>query len=219
VTVTRRLLVAAPLGAVLVGAVLLLSACDPRETGSAAVVGGSRITESQLDGNAAAVSDLLHRTGADVPATDLLLQAQLQTLIDDKLVTEAARREGITVTQGQVDDLIDKAGGRDQLSQQLLTQQNLWLLPQDLDALAYSYLVQQNLGQRLAPGQSSTAQGQAVGEYMSNLSKEVGVSVSPRYGAWDPSALRIGAAPDDLSQPAGGSPSASPSPSASTGTG
>ena len=199
VTAARRL---TALSAVLVVAVLGLSACDPKEAGSAAVVGGTRITETQLDANARDVTDRLHAAGADVPSTDQLLRAQLEVLVDTTLVEEAARREGITVTQGEVDELIQQAGGRSTVEKQLLTQQNLWLAPDHVDALARSVLIQRALGERLAPTGDSTAQSDAVTKYMGQLSDELGVDISPRYGVWDSSQLHIGTPPNDLSSPA-----------------
>jgi hypothetical protein len=199
VTVARR---PTAVAAVLVVAVLGLSACDPKEAGSAAVVGGTRITETQLDTNAREVTDRLHAIGATIPDADALLRAQLEVLVDTTLVDEAARREGITVTQGEIDQLVEQAGGRSTVEKQLLTQQNLWLPPGSVDDLARSVLIQRQLGQRLAPTGDATAQSDAVTKYMSDLANELGVDVSPRYGAWDNSQLHIGAPPNDLSRPA-----------------
>ena len=44
-----------------------------------------------------------------------------------------------------------------------------------------------------------------------DLAKELGVSISPRYGSWDPKTLLITGTVDDLSVPAAGEPSPTPS--------
>jgi len=57
---TRRVLLLAPVVAV---AVLVLTACDPRQSGSAAVVGTSRISESQVNRDAQDVVAALGKIG------------------------------------------------------------------------------------------------------------------------------------------------------------
>ena len=206
-----------PLAAV---AVLVLSACDPKEAGAAAIVGPTRITESQVNNDAQSVVSALTQMKAQVPSTDTLLRAQVEFLVDAELVDQAAATKGITITQGQVDALIEQSGGRETLTQQFVGQQDLWLPPGQLDTLAREFLTQQALGINLAPGKTSDEQGQAATTYVTDLAKKVGVTVSPRYGVWDPGTLRIAGVANDLSVPAtaGGSsasPSASPSPTPS----
>jgi len=197
-----RLLSLVPLVAIGLMGVMVLTACDPREAGSAAVVDKTRITETQVDSDATAVIAKLNHDGATVPSTDQLLKAQVEFRVDAQLVGIAARREGLAVTQGQVDQLIATSGGRATLEKQLAAQQNLWLPPGQLDALALEFLQQQALGPHLVPGGTTDQQTQAVNDYITKLASEVGVTVSPRYGTFDPKTLQIGAQPDDLSVPA-----------------
>ncbi len=211
----RRGLALVPLAAV---AVLILSACDAKEAGAAAVVGSSRISESQVNANAQAVVDELTRTKAAVPSTDTLLKAQVEFLVDAELVQQAAAKKGISISQGQVDALIERSGGRKTLEQQFVGQQDLWLPPGQLDTLAREFLTQQALGINLAPGKTSDEQGQAATAYVTEVAKQVGVNVSPRYGVWDSSTLQISGVANDLSVPStlvGGSASPSPSPTPS----
>ena len=211
----RRALALVPL--VAVGAVLL-TACDPAETGAAAVVGSTRISESVVNQDAQDVVEALSKTGGQVPSNDTLLRAQVEFRVDSALVDIAAHQKGIAITQGQVDRLIETSGGRETLTQQFVSQQDLWLPPSQLDALAREFLTQQALGINLAPGKTQDEQGAAATAYVTQVAKDVGVTVSPRYGTFDPSTLRIGALPNDLSVPAGSgqtSPSPTPSPTAS----
>lgn len=212
---TRRVLLLAPVAA---AAVLALTACDPRQTGAAAVVGSSRVTESQVDRDAQQVVAALDKIGGQVPATDTLLKAQVEFRVDAQLVELAAQRKGIRITQGQVDNLIESNGGREVLQRQFVAQQDLWLPPEQLDALAREFLTQQALGINLAPGKTADEQGAAATAYVTALAQEIGVTVSPRYGVFDVKTLRVGALPNDLSVPVGqggASPSASPTPSPS----
>jgi len=67
------------------------------------------------------------------------------------------------------------------------------------------------LGNKLAPGGAAAAVESAVTSYKAKLAKELGVSISPRYGSWDPKTLLITGTVDDLSVPAAGEPSPTPS--------
>jgi hypothetical protein len=204
----RRSVAAAALLAL---AVVGLSACDPREAGSAAVVGGYRVTETSVNHDAEAVLKAFDKAGTPPPANDTLLRTLIDRAVDDQLVAVAAKREGITVTQGQIDTLIDDNGGRVKLSAAFATRDGLWLPPGQIDDLARSSLAQVGLGNKLAPGGTATAIDAAVTAYKAKLAKELGVSISPRYGSWDPKTLQITGNLDDLSVPAAGEPSASPS--------
>jgi hypothetical protein len=210
--VARRAMALVPL--VAVGA-LLLSGCNPDEAGAAAVVGSTRISESVVNQDAQEVVDALSKTGAQVPSTDELLRAQVEFRVDAALVDLAAAEKGITISQGQVDQLIESSGGRDTLATQFLSQDGLWLPPSQLDALAREYLIQQALGINLAPGKTADEQGAAATAYVTQVAKDADVSISPRYGTFDVSTLRLGALPNDLSVPAGSAGQASASPAAS----
>jgi hypothetical protein len=203
---------------VVAAAVLALTGCDPLQAGSAAVVGSTRITENQVDKDASTVDATLRKIGGQVPGTAALLRAEIEFRVDAQLVSIAAGRQGITITQGEIDALIVQSGGRSQLQKQLVAQDTLWLPPPQLDALAREFLQQQQLQQQLAPGQSTNAQAAALNAYITKVADEVGVVVSPRYGSWDVKTLTVAAGANDLSVPAGGTAgaSAAPSPSASS---
>lgn len=187
-------------------AVLGLSACDPKQAGSAAVVGGARITESSVNADAESVLAAFTAAGAQPPSTQTLLRTLVDRAIDNEVVEAAARQERITVTQGQIDKLIDDNGGRVKLSADFATRDGLWLPPGQIDELARSSLIQLALGNKLAPGGASTAVDAAVTQFKSRLAAELGVSVSPRYGSWSRTTLQITGNLDDLSLPVSATP-------------
>ncbi len=189
-----------------------LTACDPREAGSAAVVGTTRITENSVNSDAQQVVGLIEKSGGVVPSTDSLLRAMVEFRVDDQLVEEAAKDQGVVVTKGQIDALIEQSGGRAALEKQFLQQDGLWLPPARLDSIAREHLVQQGVVEKIAPGADSSTASQAFLKYIGELADRVGVQVSPRFGTWDGEKLRIAWPVDDLSKPATPAPSASASP-------
>jgi hypothetical protein len=58
------------------------------------------------------------------------------------------------------------------------------------------------MGVVLDPEGDPQTQNSAVFEYVVALSEELDVTVSPRFGTWDPAQLSLGPVPDDLSTPA-----------------
>jgi hypothetical protein len=187
----RALLVAAGLAAAVVG----LSACNPAEAGSAAVVGSNRVTESTIARDAKDVIAQIEAQQAVPPATDALLRELVQRQVDIRLYNAAAKREGITVTN------VEKS---------FATADQQWVPASGVDDAARVFLIQQALAQKLAPGKSTTEQATVLQKYFADLSKEIGVSVSPRYGSWDAAKVAVVAPLNDLSSPAA-SASASPS--------
>jgi hypothetical protein len=200
--------------ALLACAVVGLSACNPKEAGSAAVVGGVRATETGVNHDAALVLGVFKVEGTAPPANQTLLRTIVDRDVDNVIVAEAALREHIVVTQGEVDKLINDNGGRVKLSADFATRDGLWLPPGQLDELARSSLIQLSLGNKLAPGGTAAAVDAAVTEYKIKLAAEMGVAVSPRYGQWSHLQLQITGDLNDLSKPAAGVPAATPSPSA-----
>lgn len=193
-------------------AALLLSACDPMQAGSAALVGDVRITETQVNEAAAAAAAAAatippgQSQGID-PTT--LLRQNLNRLISAELLARVAIEEGITVTPAEVDALLVQAAAgatRADFEAQIASQTGV--PPTDLESFARDFLVQQKLGQKLAPGADQAAQAAAVQARLAQEAAEVGVTVSPRYGAWDATNGGINADLNDLSVPA--TPAASP---------
>jgi hypothetical protein len=201
----RALLVAAGLAAAVVG----LSACNPAEAGSAAVVGPTRVSEATIMQDAKDVLAQIEAQKAAPPATDALLRELVQRQVDIRLYNAAAKREGITVTQGQVEALITQAGGRTNVENSFATADQQWVPASGVDDAARVYLIQQALAEKLAPGQSATAQATVLQKYFADLSKEIGVSVSPRYGSWDAAKVAVVAPVNDLSSPAASPPASS----------
>ena len=133
-------------------AVLLLSACGEGQLrpGAAAIVGEQRITSDSLQ-------QVVDRGLEDPQAQEQLGQDRaafqrqtLARLINREVLEEAARREGVTVTDGDVDAQLqrfaEQAGGREALEAQAAQS---GIAPQDLPRFVRDVVLDQELGDAL----------------------------------------------------------------------
>lgn len=188
----------------IVGAAALVavvtSGCGSAAPGAAAVVGDERISERELDER---VEQVLLAQGRPVDsASEALVVTTLDRMITTSLVEQFASREGVEVTQGELDAVVasyvEGSGGREAFEELLLQQD---LAPEGIEDLFRVNILAQKLGVELDPAGSPESQTLAVLNAVSAFSADIGTRVSPRYGTWDPSELTIGAVADDLSIP------------------
>lgn len=168
--------------------------------GSAAVVGDTRITTAAV---ADQVEQINTARGLPVDTVDATLtQSTVQRLIITDLVDQAAQRLGAEVTDGAIDAEINalelRAGSRAELDQ-LLLESNI--PPSGLESQIRTTLLVQRMGVILDPQADPQTQNQLVYDYVVALSEELDVSVSPRFGVWNPIDLNLGAPPADLAIP------------------
>jgi hypothetical protein len=159
-------------------AVLALSACSGQTAGSAAIVGDTRITDATIS---AEVENLLTAQGKSLDdASPSMMATALGRAVTTELVDQVATKEGVTVNEGEIDAVLDAYGEQ---------------------AGGIAEFQVEKLGLKLAPNESPDMQSLAVFQTIGAYSEEVGVEISPRYGAWDAANLTIGPPPDDLSTP------------------
>ena len=184
---------------VLVAATLVLSACASTPSGGAAATVGDRtISNTTLVDQVEAVQSA--KLGVSGAPDAALVTDILQRLVITDVVDVAAEREGVVVTQGQVDQALSEAetqlGGPGSLIQAFLESN----VPQDAidDQIRLSVQVDQ-LGKKLAPQGQPQDQQTAVFTCVVELSKALSTQVSPRYGTWVADQLQVGPVPSDLS--------------------
>lgn len=192
-------------------ALLALSGCGTARPGAAAVVGDQRISTTSLQGTVQAVQDAqAEGGGGQAPDPAKVQRDALSRRIVGLIVDEAAGREGVTVDRGEVDARLTQVeegvGGRKQLEAALLQD---GVSTTELPALLRQTVQVEKIGEDLVPGSGQQVQlqrQQRIGTMLSRVSKDIGVTVNPRYGRWD--AKRATLVPDvnDLSRPAAGSP-------------
>jgi hypothetical protein len=151
---------------------IALAACDADQVGAAAVVGGERITVTELQDHVREVVALMpgEEATGDQRNTQLTV---LNRMIAFRLLDRVAADAGITVTEAEVDQFI-----ADQLVPQVpegdltpLLAQNL-LTEDTLRDAVREVLVLQQVGQEAYLGA------------LVDVSEQVGVEVNPRYGTW-----------------------------------
>jgi hypothetical protein len=216
---------AARLAVVAFGGCIALAACGPVQLGSAAIVGGDRITSSTL---ATEVSNLNNSYHADKVRlafpTSQMPQVVLAWLLRFRIREELAKREGITVSQGDVQRAISeissqgKASGIPSLSA-LAVQNGLPpnLVNSDLgryQAIANAFVDRLDGGKTPRSSTAQQALNQAFDRAQCMAAKNLNIKVNPQFGRFDYGQLNVVAPANTLSAPepgASASPSASPS--------
>lgn len=194
-------------------AAVVITGCQPVQAGAAAVVGSERISTEELQGTVEVV--VAEQQGQAAPDEGQLQRATLSRMIVGLVIDEAARREGVTVTSGEVDTRIDQVrasvGGGQRLRQALLQD---GILPGDLPSLVEQSIAAEKIGQALVPGNTPNAQLERrdkTSALLQDVSRDLDIEVSPRYGRWNAARAAIVPASDELSTPAsssGGGPGA-----------
>lgn len=183
------------LSAAAIAAVPVLTACGSEaHPGAAAVVGGQRITVSQLESRVNEVRDAQQTATKNtaqyeqaIAKTGGLTRNTLHTMVLDRVLHRAATDAGITVTRKEMQSmrsgLEQQAGGSKALEIAWLQQYNV--PPKRLTESLRTEIEAQKLATALG-ADMQTPQGKAAfWKALSNASKELNVDLNPRYGKWD----------------------------------
>ncbi|MFE2063691.1 SurA N-terminal domain-containing protein [Streptomyces sp. NPDC059467] len=187
----RRRRTALVLSAAIAAAAPFLTACGSgAHPGAAAVVGGQRITVSQLESR---VNEVRQAQRAAVPdetqyqqvlaSTSSLTRDTLHNMVLDQVLHRAAQDAGVSVTRKEVEQLRSgleqQAGGAKGLQAAWL--QKYGIAPKRLDDNLRLQVEATKLAQVLG---TDTAQP-AFWKALAKASQELHVDLNPRYGAWD----------------------------------
>ena len=199
-------------------AVLALAGCA-NQAGAASQVGSTTITDRQVADVVAEVKAQNAKVAGSTFDEKATTANVVAFLTQKQILEQAAAREGVTVSQGDIDRVIadgeaQLGGDRQKVADYIFT--NVGLPSEQLDAYLRSTLLYSGLVAKVAPGVTdTTAQGKAAKDYLTKFTSEIGVQVSPRFGTW--TGISVGPVPNDLSfdPNAKSSASATPTPSAS----
>ncbi len=181
----RRSLVTAVV-ALLAGAAL--TACNPNQVGSAAIVDGKPISTDTLQAATRAYQDAAGNT-----AVKNAQQKILQQMILARVVARAAKEQGVGVRTGAVvrqRDAVMRSigGGRPALVRALEQQTRTTVAPSQIDAWVRYRLRINRILAKIDPGGDPTSQVAAdkLRKVLTKTSNEMDIQLNPRYGTWSP---------------------------------
>ncbi|GGX25819.1 SurA N-terminal domain-containing protein [Streptomyces lomondensis] len=187
----RRRRPALVLTAAIAAAAPLLTACgNDAHPGAAAVVGGQRITLSQLEervGEVRAAQRAAVQNDAQyqqvIARTGTLTRDTLHTMVLDRVLHRAAQDAGVTVTRREIQkmrsELEDQPGGPEAVETTWLQQYGI--PPQRIDENLRLQIEAQKLAEKLGTATDRPEFWKALSE----ASKDLNVDLNPRYGTWD----------------------------------
>ena len=177
-------------------AVALTGCADtPKLAGSAAIVNGKVITSAQVAERVDKVRTQIQETDPnllqEVPSLIQINQRVVDHFILVSLISEVVAREGLKVTEIEVANYRDEIFAQftqDAIEAQLVSRQAV--PADDVDGFMYEILLQRALMEKIAPGADTQTRTNALLDYFTKLSQEIGVELNPRFGTWDPYNLK-----------------------------
>ena len=188
----------------------LLAGCSskPQLAGAAAVVGDTRISQSEI---AAQANEVLAEVKTSPAAANAQAPtaAQLGGMIVDRLVfSELLHQAGeknlaFAVSAKQVQAFRDEVYaqyGAQAIADQLLFQRGI--SKANVEGFIEDVLIEQTIMRALAPNGDQNAQSQALRTFLTQEAEALGVKVAPRYGVWDVASSQSVPGDNTLSFPA-----------------
>jgi len=178
-----------------------LTACGsgPAHAGAAAIVGHHRITESALQArvNAVRAAQAASPQGAGQQQGTNVSTQTLTNLVQSEVISRAVDDAGVTVSDGDVqankEAALQQFGGSEKaLDAYLLQNQNV--PPSGVDAFFRTNVQIIKLTEKLGFQPGSDPGVNALIADLSKTAQQMGVTINPRYGAWDPAKATIGKA-------------------------
>jgi hypothetical protein len=173
---------------------VVLTGCA--QVGAAATVGGVRISQATVQGSIDSI--LAERSGVDTSQMQLetgetLNRSQLRFHLFGTLLREVGAELKITVSKAEIDSqraaILQQVGGADQLPIALVA---AGIAPQDLDLYIEAITFSDKIGNLItASGVPEEQIGTEIQRLMTAKAKELGVTVNPRYGTWDPESADV----------------------------
>lgn len=200
-------------------AALTLAGCGTSRAGLASVVGTQTVSDSDVARMVEEVRVEIAPVATSPFDEKAVTRATVNRLTQHYVLAEAATREGIVITQTDVDKLIgDTAtsnfgGDLSKLEQAVAASQ--LVPPSEIQSFARDSLIQQALANKLAPGGSAIQIENAVSAYLGPIGQQLGVEIAPRFGTWSFKASALDDVPNDLSFVPGDAAATAPSPAPS----
>jgi hypothetical protein len=179
---------------------LAVAACSPVHAGAAATVGNTRVSVTALNTAVAVAVKTPDASTGQLPDRTTAVQSSLTQIIRDDLIADAAKAKGVTVTEVEIQSFL--AQQRQTNGSDAATANANGIPLAGLHAAVYQALLLNKLITAVAPGQTDqTAQSAALTTYLGKIATQEGVSVNPRYGAWQAQQFQV-VASDAFASPA-----------------
>ena len=175
-------------------AALLLTGCS--QVGAAATLGDTKITQATVQGSIDSI--LAERANVDTTQMQLetgevLNRSQLRFHLFSAILRAVGEELKLEVTKAEIDtrraSILEQIGGVESLPSALV---GAGIAPEDLDkyieALSFSDKISQAL---VASGVTEDQIGTEIQKIIAAKADELGVTVNPRYGKWDPTVADI----------------------------
>ena len=178
---------------VLVAALSILTGCGmAQEAGAAAIVGGQRLTNEQLESRYLNVMNALGDQQA--PGTAIDINRRLVSSFVFSVTTTALSKDlGVGVSDAEIEaeyqSLIDEYGSKEALDAAAAAGATA---PSTIKMVLRTSANFKLIGQKLDPTGTSENQGIKAVEAMSIKALELGLKISPRYGTWDFTTFSLG---------------------------
>ena len=182
------------LALVAVATTLLLTGCS--QVGSAATLGSTKISQATVQGSIDAI--LAARQGVDTSQMQLetgevLNRSQLRFHLLTALLREVGKEIKLSVSKAEIDtrrqSIIDQVGGKEALPNALV---GAGIAPNDFDQYIEAISISDKITQALtAAGVPEADMGAQISKLVVAKAKELGVTVNPRYGKWDPTVADV----------------------------
>ena len=178
----------------MIAAALLLTGCS--QVGAAATFGDTKITQATVQGSIDSI--LAERAKVDTTQMQLetgevLNRSQLRFHLFSAILRAVGEELKLEVTKAEIDtrraSILEQIGGVESLPSALV---NAGIAPEDLDkyieALSFSDKISQAL---VASGVTEDQISAEIQKIIAAKANELGVTVNPRYGKWDPTVADI----------------------------
>ena len=193
-TIESEFIVKKILAVVSVATALLLSGCS--QVGAAATLGSTKITQATVQ--ASIDSIIAAREGIDTSQMQLetgesLNRGQLRFHLLTALLLATGQELKLSVSKAEIDtrraSIIDQVGGAEGLPKALV---GAGIASKDLDTYIEAMTISDKISQALvASGVVKEQVGVQIQKLVVAKAKELGVTINPRYGKWDPTVADV----------------------------
>ena len=175
-------------------AALLLTGCS--QVGAAATLGDTKITQATVQGSIDSIlaeRAKIDTTQMQLETGEVLNRGQLRFHLFSEILREVGKDLKLEVTKAEIDtrraSILEQVGGVELLPSALV---GAGIAPEDLDkyieALSFSDKISQTL---VSKGVTEDQIGAEIQKLIVAKANELGVTVNPRYGKWDPTVADI----------------------------